>query len=45
MTQKFSLFGDMTVLENLQFISEIYSYPKAYRKNRIEDLLVRYDLT
>ena len=45
MTQKFSLFGDMTVLENLQFISEIYSYPKADRKNRIEDLLVRYDLT
>jgi len=44
MTQKFSLFGDMTVLENLQFISEIYSYPKAERKNRIEDLLVRYDL-
>jgi ABC-2 type transport system ATP-binding protein len=44
MTQKFSLFGDMTVLENLQFISEIYSYPKADRKGRIEDLLVRYDL-
>ena len=45
MTQKFSLFGDLTVLENLQFISEIYSFPKADRKNRIEDLLVRYDLT
>ena len=45
MTQKFSLFGDMTVLENLQFISEIYSYPKADRKGRIEELLVRYDLT
>jgi len=45
MTQKFSLFGDMTVLENLQFISEIYSYPKADRKDRIEELLVRYDLT
>ena len=24
MTQQFSLFGDMTVLENLQFIAEIY---------------------
>ena len=44
MTQKFSLFVDLTVLENLQFISEIYSYPKAERRNRIEDLLVRYDL-
>ena len=45
MTQKFSLFGDMTVLENLQFISEIYSSPTADRKGRIEELLVRYDLT
>jgi ABC-2 type transport system ATP-binding protein len=45
MTQKFSLFGDMTVLENLQFISEIYSYPRTDRKARIEELLVRYDLT
>lgn len=44
MTQKFSLFGDMTNYENLQFIAEIYSYPRADRKNRIEDLLVRYDL-
>jgi ABC-2 type transport system ATP-binding protein len=45
MTQKFSLFGDMTVAENLQFISEIYSYPRHDRKQRIEELLVRYDLT
>jgi len=44
MTQKFSLFGDMTVLENLQFISEIYSYPKARRAGRIEELLEKYDL-
>ncbi|HEY5641551.1 MAG TPA: ABC transporter ATP-binding protein [Woeseiaceae bacterium] len=45
MTQKFSLFGDLTVLENLRFISEIYSFPKAQRAQRIENLLVRYDLT
>jgi ABC-2 type transport system ATP-binding protein len=45
MTQKFSLFGDLTALENLQFISEIYSWPKPERRSRIEDLLVRYDLT
>jgi ABC-2 type transport system ATP-binding protein len=44
MTQKFSLFGDMTVTENLQFISEIYSYPRSKRKQRIEELLDRYDL-
>ena len=44
MTQKFSLFGDMTVEENLQFISEIYSYPSAERKQRIGELLEKYDL-
>lgn len=44
MTQKFSLFGDMTVLENLQFIAEIYSYPKNRRAPRIEELLEKYDL-
>jgi ABC-2 type transport system ATP-binding protein len=44
MTQKFSLFGDMTVLENLQFIAEIYSYPRRKRVERIEELLERYSL-
>lgn len=45
MTQKFSLFGDMTVLENLQFIAEIYSIPADRRANRIEEVLEHYDLT
>ncbi len=44
MTQKFSLFGDMTVLENLQFIAEIYSYPRRERGARIQELLERYNL-
>lgn len=44
MTQKFSLFGDMTVFENLQFIAEIYSYPKANRAKRIDELLEQYNL-
>ncbi len=44
MTQKFSLFGDMTNYENLQFIAEIYAYPRAEREARINDLLERYDL-
>ena len=44
MTQKFSLFGDMTVIENLQFIAEIYSVPKADRRTRIDELLGKYDL-
>jgi ABC-2 type transport system ATP-binding protein len=45
MTQKFSLFADMTVLENLQFISEIYSYPRKLRVPRIDELLEKYNLT
>ncbi len=44
MTQKFSLFGDMTVHENLQFIAEIYSFPKKDRAARIDELLTKYDL-
>jgi len=44
MTQKFSLFGDMTVAENLQFIAEIYSYPAPKRQTRIEELVDKYDL-
>ena len=45
MTQKFSLFGDMMVIENLQFIAEIYSVPAKDRASRIEELLEKYDLT
>ena len=44
MTQRFSLFGDLTVHENLQFIGEIYSYPATERKQRIAELLDQYDL-
>jgi len=44
MTQKFSLFGDLTVRENLRFIAEIYSYPGDDRSRRIEELLGKYDL-
>ncbi len=44
MTQKFSLFGDMTTAENLQFIAEIYSYPRNRRSARIDELIDKYDL-
>jgi ABC-2 type transport system ATP-binding protein len=44
MTQRFSLFGDMTVTENLQFIAEIYSVPALMRGARIDEVLEKYDL-
>lgn len=44
MTQKFSLFTDLTVEENLSFISEIYSVAADDRRARIDSLLERYDL-
>ena len=44
MTQKFSLFSDLSVYENLKFIAEIYSYPAKDRKGRIDELLKNYDL-
>jgi ABC-2 type transport system ATP-binding protein len=44
MTQKFSLFGDLKVTENLKFIAEIYSFPKPETASRIDELLEKYDL-
>ncbi len=39
MPQHFSLYGDLSVLENLQFFAEIYSTPRAERADRIARLL------
>lgn len=39
MSQKFSLYEDLTVLENLKFYSNIYSLSKDVRKERIEELI------
>jgi len=44
MTQKFSLYGDLTVRENLEFIADIYTYPRNDRRARIEALLEQYNL-
>jgi ABC-2 type transport system ATP-binding protein len=44
MTQKFSLYSDLTVLENLQFIADVYSYPRSGRDPRIDELIECYDL-
>lgn len=39
MSQKFSLYEDLTVLENLRFYSNIYSLPKNIAKLRTEELI------
>ena len=44
MTQKFSLYTDLTVIENLEFIANIYSFKPKDQKQRIKELLNSYDL-
>jgi ABC-2 type transport system ATP-binding protein len=44
MTQKFSLFEDLTVSENLSFIANIYNLSRAELKDRIPATVERYEL-
>jgi ABC-2 type transport system ATP-binding protein len=44
MTQRFSLYDDLSVRENLEFIGEIYSVPAARRRQRVSDLVEEYRL-
>jgi ABC-2 type transport system ATP-binding protein len=44
MTQKFSLYDDLTVKENLQFVAKIYGLSGKSQKQRIDELLNIYGL-
>ena len=45
MTQKFSLYEDLTVAENLDFLAEIYALPRAASRVRIDALCAEYRLS
>ncbi|QNP42063.1 ABC transporter ATP-binding protein [Lysobacter solisilvae (ex Woo and Kim 2020)] len=42
MTQKFSLFEDLSVRENLEFLAAVQDIPKAAARRRIDELVQRY---
>jgi ABC-2 type transport system ATP-binding protein len=44
MTQNFSLFEDLSVMENLRFIANIYTLSRARQKSRLPEVLERYEL-
>ncbi len=44
MTQKFSMYGDLTVLQNMQFMARIMGVYGRSMKGRIGDLLERFKL-
>lgn len=44
MTQRFSLYDDLSVAENLRFMSEIYRLPRRRRRPAIEAQLERFRL-
>jgi ABC-2 type transport system ATP-binding protein len=44
MTQQFSLYEDLTVRENLEFMGRIYSMRRRRRRERIDSTLARYAL-
>ncbi len=43
MTQKFSLFEDLTVRENLEFLAAIHDLPRARTRQRVDTLIEEYN--
>ena len=45
MSQKFSLYDDLSVIQNLDFYAGIYSIPARYRQKRLQEMLALAQLT
>jgi ABC-2 type transport system ATP-binding protein len=44
MTQRFSLYEDLTVAENLSFMAEVFGLDRRRRRDRLAELVERYGL-
>lgn len=45
MTQRFSLYEDLTVMENLRFMADVFTMPRTLQKTRLVESVGRYGLT
>jgi ABC-2 type transport system ATP-binding protein len=45
MSQRFGLYPDLTVMENIDFYADIYGVPRRGRRERVEELLAFSNLT
>jgi ABC-2 type transport system ATP-binding protein len=45
MTQRFSMYEDLTVMENLRFMADVFTMPRRLQKARLVESVSRYELT
>jgi ABC-2 type transport system ATP-binding protein len=45
MTQRFSMYEDLTVMENLRFMADVFTMPRKLQKTRLEQATSRYGLS
>ncbi len=45
MAQKFSLYGDLSALQNLRFFASVYGLSRARRREKIDSMIETFDLS